>query len=122
MRVLTIFAACAAAVVAGCSEEPIARPVAGGDATVGKRLIEQYQCGACHAIPDTAAGAGTAGPPLSGFARRSYIAGRIPNQGPALIAWLVDPPAVKPGTSMPNLGISEADARHMAAYLYTLHE
>ena len=122
MRVLTIIAACAAAALAGCTEEPIARQVAGGDAMVGKRLIEQYQCGACHAIPDTGAGAGTAGPPLSGFARRSYIAGRIPNQAPALIAWLVDPPALKPGTGMPNLGVSEADARHMAAYLYTLNE
>ena len=37
-----------------------------------------------------------------------------------MIRWLIDPQAVEPGTAMPNLGMSEADARHIAAYLYTL--
>lgn len=120
MRVLTILAAVATAMLSACADDVPRRAVTGGDAIVGKRLIEQYQCGACHAIADTAAGAGTAGPPLSAFGKRSYIAGRIPNQTPALIQWLIDPPAMKPGTMMPNLGVSEADARHMAAYLYSL--
>ena len=119
MRVLTIMFA--VATLSGCGkDDPPPPSVTGGDAVVGKRLIDQYQCGSCHAIPDVAAAAGTAGPPLLGFGKRSYIAGRIPNQAPALVQWLIDPPAMKPGTMMPNLGVSEADARHMAAYLYTL--
>jgi cytochrome c len=110
---------CAAA-VAACGKREPAVPVAGGDAKVGKRLVEQYQCGSCHAIPGVAAARGTAGPPLQGFGRRSYIAGRIPNVPDQLSAWLHNPPAMKPGTLMPDLGISQADARHMAAWLYTL--
>lgn len=120
MRVLTIMTTVACALLAACGEPAPPRLVAGGDAALGKRLIEQYQCGSCHAIPDTAAAVGTAGPPLAGFGRRSYIAGRIPNLAPALIAWLANPPAMKPGTMMPNLGVSHVEARHMAAYLYTL--
>jgi cytochrome c len=120
VRVLTIMAAAATAILAGCGQDGAPRSVAGGDAVLGQRLLAQYQCGSCHAIPGAVAAAGNAGPPLSGFGRRSYIAGRIPNQAPALVRWLVDPPAMKAGTMMPNLGVSEADARHMAAYLYTL--
>lgn len=106
--------------LAGCNDAPEPLRVAGGDARLGKRLMEQYQCGACHAIPDVAAARGTVGPPLAHFGRRSYIAGRIPNLPEPLAEWLVDPPAMKPGTMMPNLGVSPGEARHMAAYLYTL--
>jgi hypothetical protein len=48
------------------------------------------------------------------------IAGRIPNLPDPLTRWLMDPPAMKPGTLMPNVGVSFAEARHMAAYLYTI--
>lgn len=106
--------------LAGCGEQEALRTVAGGNAQLGKRLIEQYQCGACHAIPGVAAAVSHAGPSLDGFARRSYIAGRIPNMADPLTRWLIDPPTMKPGTMMPNLGLSESEARHMAAYLYTL--
>ncbi len=120
MRVLTLIVAIVSATLAGCGETPPQRSVAGGDAQLGKRLIEQYQCGACHMIPGAAAAVSKAGPSLEGFSRRSYIAGRIPNLADPLTRWLMDPPAMKPGTMMPNLKVSEAEARHMAAYLYTL--
>lgn len=106
--------------LAGCSDAPEPLRVAGGDAKLGKRLMDQYQCGSCHAIPDVAAARGSVGPPLEHFGRRSYIAGSIPNLPEALTAWLVNPPAMKPGTMMPDLGVSPVEARHMAAYLYTL--
>lgn len=115
---LLLLTAALCAALAGCSEKAV-RPVQGGDATLGKRLVEQYQCVSCHAIPGAAGASSNAGPDLEGFARRSYIAGRIPNLAPQLVQWLVNPPAMKPGTMMPNLGVSEAEARHMAAYLYT---
>ncbi|GGE61964.1 c-type cytochrome [Massilia psychrophila] len=129
MRVFPTHAASAGAVaaaffftlaLAACSESPAPLRVVGGDATLGRRLIGQYQCGSCHTIPDVPAARGTAGPSLDRFGRNSYIAGAIPNQPDALGAWLVNPAAVKPGTSMPDLGVSPGEARHMAAYLYTL--
>lgn len=120
MRVFTTMVAILPALLCACDDgaQPVSVP--GGDAEHGKRLVAQYQCASCHAIPGIAAAAGTAGPPLEAFGRRSYIAGRIPNLPDPLTRWLIDPPAMKPGTLMPNVGVSEAEARHMAAYLYTL--
>ena len=106
--------------LAACGKEPAPLRVEGGDAKLGMRLMEQYHCGSCHAIPDVAAARGVIGPPLDYFGRRSYIAGAIPNLPEPLTQWLVNPPAMKPGTTMPNLGVSPGEARHMAAYLYTL--
>ena len=63
---------------------------------------------------------GTTGPALDAYGRRSYVAGVLPNYPDALVRWIVDPPAVKPGTAMPAMGVSAEDARHMAAYLYTI--
>ena len=102
------------------SREPAPFVVPGGDAKIGARLVNQYQCGSCHAIPEIAAAQGRAGPTLAAFGRRSFIAGSIPNYPDALTHWLVNPPAMKPGTTMPAMGVSEPEARHMAAYLYTL--
>ncbi len=119
MRALTIMAMLFAT-LAACSDKTPQRVVAGGDAVLGKRLVEQYQCGSCHLIPGARAAAGTAGPSLFHFGRRSYIAGQFPNDDATLIAWLVDPPSMKPGTLMPALGVSPTEARHMAAYLVSL--
>lgn len=118
--VRTVVAVLYAVALAACDDAPEPLRVAGGDAKLGKQLVEQYQCGSCHAIPDVAAARGNAGPALDGFGRRSYLAGRIPNVPEALTQWLVNPPAMKPGTLMPELGISPDQARHMAAFLYTL--
>ena len=108
------------ALVAGCSGSADAVRVEGGDVDAGKRLVTQYQCGACHAIPGIPGATGDAGPSLEHMGRLSYIAGGIPNQPARMIAFLRDPPALKPGTSMPALGLTEQEARHMTAYLYTL--
>jgi cytochrome c len=110
---------CAMLSACGRDEEQPPR-VAGGDAARGIALMAQYQCGACHAIPEVQAAGGDSGPPLDKFGRRSYIAGRLPNLPDRLVAWIVDPPAMVPGTRMPVMGVSEEDARHIAAALYTL--
>jgi cytochrome c oxidase subunit 2 len=34
--------------------------------------------------------------------------------------WITDPPAVKPGTIMPNLHLSPSDLDNVVAYLMTL--
>jgi cytochrome c len=118
--VLVLAVPVAIALVSGCEEKPEPLAVPGGEAARGKALMAQYQCGACHAIPGVAAARGTAGPPLTSFGQRSYIAGHIPNQPQNLVRWLLDPPAMVPGTTMPSLGLSDEEARHMAAYLYSL--
>jgi cytochrome c2 len=82
--------------------------------------MARHQCGACHVIPGVAGAGGTLGPSLQGFGRRSYIAGRWPNEPALLRQWLVDPPSLLPGTAMPRLGVSAAEAVQMAAYLNTL--
>lgn len=60
------------------------------------------------------------GPPLNGWSRRVYIAGNLPNRPEQLVRWLREPQAIEPGTAMPDLNVTEADARDMAAYLYSL--
>jgi len=115
---IALVSACAA--LAGCGDDDFRTPFAGGDRAIGKQLVTQYQCGTCHRIKDVPGAAGEAGPDLEKFGRKSYIAGGIPNQPDRLVAWLLDPPALKPGTPMPAMGLTEQEARHMAAYLYSL--
>jgi cytochrome c2 len=92
----------------------------GGNPQRGKAASERYGCGACHVIPGVDRGSGMGGPPLTGFANRPVIAGDVRNSPDTLLRWLQNPQAVKPSATMPPLGISETDARDIAAYLYTL--
>jgi cytochrome c2 len=94
--------------------------VPGGDAARGRVALMQYGCNGCHSIPGVRGVRGWVGPPLINFARRGYIAGQLPNRPVLLVAWIMNPPALVPGTAMPAVGASETDARDMAAYLYTL--
>lgn len=119
-RTALLLVATPLALMAGCEERMAPLTVPGGDIARGQALVAQYQCGACHAVPDVPAARGTAGPSLEAFGRRSYIAGHIPNQPQNLVRWLLDPPAMAPGTTMPAMGLSEDEARHIAAFLYTL--
>ncbi len=107
--------------LAGCGGEadpaPTEKGMARGDTALGLRLLTQYQCGSCHAIPGVPAARGVNGPSLQAFGKRSYIAGRVPNFPEALAQWIVAPAALVPGTTMPSMGVSPEEARHMAAYL-----
>ncbi len=117
-RRISLLLACAA-LLGGCKDEPRS-VVPGGDVQQGLRLVTQYQCGACHTIPGVQGAAGQQGPSLDHIGRLSYIAGGIPNRPDNLVRWLRVPHAVKPGTEMPPMGLTEQEARHMAAFLYTL--
>ena len=46
------------------------------------------------------------------------IAGVLPNTPENLVHWLRSPQAVVPGNAMPDVGLSDAQARDIAAYLY----
>ncbi|MEZ4570002.1 MAG: cytochrome c oxidase subunit II [Thermomicrobiales bacterium] len=84
----------------------------------GKQIVESV-CATCHLVEGTSA-QGNIGPELTNFANNDQIAGVLENNEENLRAWLHDPPAVKPGTAMPNLGLSETQIDALVAYLYTL--
>jgi cytochrome c2 len=93
----------------------------GGSAARGKELIRAYGCGACHTIPRVPGATSIVGPNLQGIGARAYIAGVLPNTPDNMIRWIMDPPGVDDKTAMPNLHIGVAEARDIAAYLYTLY-
>ena len=94
--------------------------VPGGDAERGAAVLRAYGCSACHSIPGIPGADTFVGPPLENWAQRYYVAGSLPNTPENLIRWIQVPQEIEPGTAMPNLGVTEQDARDMAAYLYTL--
>lgn len=102
------------------AEPPPHLALPGADPARGARVIRAHGCGACHVIPGVEGAVSWVGPPLSHWAQRGILAGRLPNAPEYLVAWLRDPQALSPGSAMPNLGLSETEARDAAAYLYTL--
>ena len=110
-----------AALCGGCARDTAPRlRVAGGEPDRGARVIQQAGCGACHTIPGIHGARGLVGPPLTSFARRTFIAGELPNTPENLMRWVRDPQAVEPRTAMPTLGLDDGQARDVAAYLYTM--
>lgn len=43
---------------------------------------------------------------IAHWAKRSYIAGEVPNSPEFLTQWIAVPQSIEPGTVMPNLGVS----------------
>jgi cytochrome c oxidase subunit II len=90
-----------------------------GPAADGKALYATRACVGCHTIQGVSAG--VLGPDLTHFGSRTTLAaGLLPNGPPTLTAWLKDPQAVKPGAKMPNLGLTDDEARALATYLLSL--
>ena len=92
----------------------------GGDPDFGRRLTQRYGCASCHTIPGVPGADGKVGPTLQGFAARVYIGGVATNTPDSLIQWVENPRSIDPMTAMPVTGISRDEARHVAAFLYTL--
>jgi cytochrome c2 len=90
----------------------------GGDPERGRALFEGYGCGGCHQLSGIAQARGRVGPPLDGVGSRAIIGGHLANSPDTLEHWIRDPQGVSPGTAMPNLNVSEQDARDLAALLY----
>ena len=108
--------------LAGCAEAeaPAHLAIPGADPVRGKALIADYGCGSCHFVEGVPGADGIVGPRLEDFAKRTLLAGTFPNVPRFLVPWLVSPPALKPETAMPDLGVSDGEARDIASYLYTL--
>jgi cytochrome c2 len=127
MRRLPLVALAAGCIgLAGCDifarssyEDKVVR---GGDSARGRAIVASgvHGCTACHTVPGIRAARGVVGPPLDRLAQRAFIAGRLPNTPGVLVAFLEDPPALVPNTGMPDVGLTPEEARHVAAYLYTL--
>jgi mono/diheme cytochrome c family protein len=88
----------------------------------GRVALTQYACQSCHLIPGVTGPETFVGPPLVDVARRSHIAGLLPNTPDNLARWIRAPQAVHAQSTMPTLGVSERDARDMAAYLLTTRQ
>lgn len=120
LRLFPLLALVLAMPLAACGRSE-ATVAVDGDAHHGAKLMRQMGCGSCHTIPGVADARGNVGPPLTGIADRAFIAGVLPNTQENMRAWIKTPQAIVPGNAMPDMGIDEADARDIAAYLYTLH-
>lgn len=94
----------------------------GSPAAEGAQLIATKPCVGCHTIPGIPGATGQVGPNLSAVASRTKIAGgAVNNSGPDdLKKWLLNPGALKAGTLMPNVGLTDDEATKIVAYLETL--
>lgn len=102
----------------------VARPSL-GDAEKGRALLSEKGCMSCHRM--------TGVPMISALPTEEPLAADVLARGQkmapdlrwardrlrtvSMVQWIVDPKAVKADASMPALGITDAEASHIAAYL-----
>ncbi len=92
------------------------------EVTAGAKLFTSYACQSCHYVRGVH---GTRpqppvddAPTLTHSSRRSIIAaGAISNTAAPMEHWLLNPDTIKPGVHMPNVQLSETQARDVSAYL-----
>jgi cytochrome c2 len=89
-----------------------------GEPALAPDVFRRYGCTGCHTIPRIPGADGKVGGPLVDMRERVYIAGVVNNDAEALVRWIVSPTSFDAKTAMPDTGISEVEARALAAYLY----
>lgn len=98
-----------------------ATPAPAGDAERGKALVSQYGCNVCHVVPGIGGPQGSLGPSLAGVASRPAISfGKVQNTPENLVRYIQNPASLNPQSSMPPIGLTDADARDVTAFLLTL--
>jgi cytochrome c1 len=91
-----------------------------GNPENGRRVFIARGCGACHTLTGVPTAAGIVGPNLTNVVLRPTLAGdSIPMTPENLTRWILNPPALKPGTAMPALGLTEQEAQDVTAFLYS---
>jgi cytochrome c len=120
MKALLLFICIVTLVSCGPSSETKlwAGNATGGKPEDGKIAIQKYGCTSCHTI-DGISSESLVGPPLTKMGSRSYLAGNMENNAANLVHFIQHPRQVHNDTAMPEMGVTEQDARDMAAYLYT---
>jgi cytochrome c2 len=106
----------------GCAPsrtENVAR-VMGGNPVVGKTQIVRYGCPACHEIPGIQTARARVGPSLRNIVGQEYLAGQLMNTPDNMIRWVRAPQGIRPNSAMPDMAISEEEARDITAYLYSM--
>jgi cytochrome c len=96
----------------------VARAMTRGDPSRAPDLIRRYGCAGCHTIGGINGGDGQVGGQLSDMRKRVYVGGVLNNTPENMVRWIVNPEQFSPRTAMPATGISEQEARDVAAYLY----
>ena len=121
---------CAAALIAALSypavlvwknqqqSREVAIAMAAGDPDRAPDVIRRYGCAGCHTIPGIPGGDGKVGGPLADIKGRVFVGGVVTNTTDNMIAWIVSPQTFSPRSAMPATGITEAEARDVATYLY----
>jgi cytochrome c oxidase subunit 2 len=85
----------------------------------GKQVFSASACVGCHTIKGVAAG--QIGPDLTHFGSRKTFAGGMMAVTPENVAkWVEKPEHMKPGSRMPDLGMSGDQGKALAAYLLSL--
>ncbi len=88
-------------------------------AAQGKELLGSKACLGCHRL-NGVSDHSNVGATLSGTARRTLIAGVLPYSPANMRTWLADPATIKPGTTMPQLNLTDSELDALTAYLDTL--
>ena len=90
-------------------------------AIAGRRVFEHNACMNCHSVGGTPAN-GRFGPDLTHLMSRATIAaGAAENTHDNLRLWIQNPGAIKPGSLMPAMKLSDADLDAVVTYMETLH-
>jgi cytochrome c oxidase subunit 2 len=90
-------------------------------AIAGRRVFERNACMNCHTVRGTPAD-GRFGPDLTHLMSRTTIAaGAAENTHDNLRLWVQDPSAIKPGSLMPAMKLSDADLDAVVRYMETLN-
>jgi cytochrome c oxidase subunit 2 len=91
-----------------------------GAVSQGQRIFETTACINCHTVSGTVAN-GRFGPDLTHLMSRDTIAaGAAKNTPENLRQWILNPDAIKPGSLMPAMQLSDQDLDALTAYLQTL--
>ena len=86
----------------------------------GREVFETTACVNCHAVGGTN-GTGIFGPDLTHLmSRRTIAAGAADNTPENLRLWIQNPDAIKPGSLMPAMKLSDAELDALVRYLETL--
>lgn len=89
-------------------------------ATEGRRVFESTACINCHTIDGTVAD-GRLGPNLRHLMSRATIAsGAAPNTKATLRLWIQNPNAIKPGSLMPAMNLTDKQLDEVTDYMLTL--
>jgi cytochrome c oxidase subunit 2 len=89
----------------------------------GALSFRRLTCVDCHHVAGVAGAAdgSRAAPDLTHVAdRKTLAAGLLVNDADHVVAWLKDPQRFKPGSHMPSLQLTDAQADDLASYLGTL--